>query len=316
MLILKLKHLTNLLYESIIIINNIERKVKKEMNRKKAVEAIPILAIHPDPSQPRKEFAEDAIFELAQSIRRNGLLQPIAIRKNADGYVIIAGERRYRAVSSLEWPTIDCIVYNGSEKEAKELQLIENINRENLNAIEVAQGYQQFLDNGYSLDEISQVVGKPKNAISWLLNVLKTKPEVQAMVRKDQISLVVAIALGKLSENGQTRALNTMVANDMNVAECQKLCEKIYGQENEIDMFPEAKLTEEEIKARSAVQSAIDKACTALNQVAAIEQRNPGITASAIAERLDITKEKLDLMAKAVTKIRRALEAKRVVAVC
>lgn len=284
------------------------------MKGSKRVEAIPIQAIHADPNQPRKDFSEDALFELSQSIRRNGLLQPIAIRKNANGYVIIAGERRFRAVSILEWPTIDCIVYNGSEKEAKELQLIENINRENLNAIEIAQGYQQFLDNGYSLDEISQIVGKPKNIISWLLNVLKTKPEVQAMVRKDQVSLVVAISLGKLSFNGQTRALNTMVANAMNVAECQKLCEKIYGDENEIDMFPEAKLSEEEMQARRAVQSAIDKACTALNQVADIERKSPGITASAIAERLDITKEKLDLMAGAVTKIRRALEAKRVVA--
>ena len=292
-----------------------ECKPKRKAQDRK-IEAIDVLAIKPDPEQPRKEFAEDAIMELAQSIQRNGLLQPISVRRNCDGYIIIAGERRFRAVSTLEWETIDCIVYNGSEKEAKELQFVENINREDLNPIEIAEGHQKFLDEGYELDEISKIVGEPKNIISWLRNVLKAKPEVQAMVKKDQISLVVAIALGKLSHNGQTRALNTMVSNKMNVAECQKLCERIYAEENAIDMFPEAKLSSEEIKAREKVESAIDKACKALSEVADTENENPGITAMAIAERLDITKEKLDMMSQAVLKIRRGLEAKRVGAVC
>jgi ParB/RepB/Spo0J family partition protein len=285
-------------------------------NRIRKIEQIPTLAIKPDPNQPRKDFDSAALIELAESIRRNGLLQPIAIRKNGHGYIIIAGERRYRAVCSLGWEEIDCIVYEGSEKDAKELQLVENINRADLNPMEVAEAYQEFLNSGYSLDGLSQVTGKTKNIISWQLNVLKTKPEIQAMLRKGQISLVVAIALGKLSFNGQARALNVMVANAMNVAECQRLCEKIYTEENALDMFPEAKLSKEEIEARTKVQSAIDKACNALNQVAELEQKNPGITATAIAERLDITKEKLDLMANAVTKIRRALENQRVAALC
>lgn len=286
----------------------------KNVNHK--VEQIPIHAIKPDPNQPRKEFNESSILELAQSIRRNGLLQPIAIRKNGTGYIIIAGERRYRAVSTLEWETIDCIIYDGTEKEAKELQFVENINRENLNPVEIAEGYQKFLDGGYDLGELSKVVGKPKNIISWLLNVLKAKPEIQIMVKKDQISLLVAIALGKLSFNGQTRALNTMVANAMNVSECQRLCDKIYAEENAIDMFPEAKLSEEEIKARISIHGAIDKACAALTQVAELETKNPGITTSAIAERLDITKEKLDMMNGAITRIRRALENQRVAQLC
>ena len=285
-------------------------------NRIRRVEQIPVHAIRPDPDQPRKEFKEDAIGELAESIRRNGLLQPIAIRKNGTGYIIIAGERRFRAVSALEWETIDCLIYQGTERDARELQLVENINRENLNPIEVAEGYQTFLENGYTLDELSQVVGKPKNIISWLLNVLKAKPEIQAMVKKDQISLVVAIALGKLSANGQNRVVNIMVANAMNVAECQRLCDRVYAEENALDMFPDVKLTTEEIEARTKVQAAIDKACVALNQVADLELKNPGITAQAIAEKLEITKEKLDLMNGAVTKIRRALENQRVVQLC
>lgn len=243
-------------------------------------------------------------------------MQPIAVRKNCDGYLIIAGERRYRAVCSLDWEMIDCIIFDGSEKDAKELQLIENINRADLNPMEVAEAYKKFLDTGYTLDELSQVVGKPKNIISWQLNVLKTKPEIQAMLRKGQVSLVVAIGLGKLSFNGQARALNVMVANAMSVPECQRLCDRIYAEENALDMFPEAKLSKEEMEARAKVQSAIDKACNALNQVAELEQKSPGITASAIAERLDITKEKLELMAGAVTKIRRALENQRVAVLC
>jgi len=104
-------------------------------------------------------------------------------------------------------------------------------------------------------------------------------------------------------------ALATLEASGVKV-------ERIYAEENAIDMFPEAKLSPEELKARAKVESAIDKACRALTEVADIENENPGITASAIAERLDITKEKLDMMTQAVTKIRRGLEAKRVVAAC
>ena len=149
----------------------------------KEIRQIPLLAIKPDPSQPRKEFDDEELQELAQSIRRNGLLNPITVKTNGDGeYIIIAGERRYRAHQILDAETIECIVYNGSN--GKELQLVENINRKDLNYMELAEAYRSYLDSGHTLDELSQVVGKPKNIISWMLNLEKCRPEVQYRTEK------------------------------------------------------------------------------------------------------------------------------------
>src|SRR4030042_5085978 len=101
----------------------------------KEIRQIPLLAIKPDPTQPRKDFGEEDLEELAQSIRRNGLLNPVTVKTNGDGeYIIIAGERRYRAHQILDAETIECIVYNGSN--GKELQLIQKIKRKHQNQIE------------------------------------------------------------------------------------------------------------------------------------------------------------------------------------
>jgi len=282
----------------------------------KEIRQIPLLAIKPDPSQPRKEFDEDELQELAQSIHQNGLLNPITVKTNGDGeYIIIAGERRYRAHQILETETIECIVYNGNN--SKELQLVENINRKDLNAMELAEAYRSYLNDSHSLDELSQVVGKPKNIISWMLNLEKCLSEVQHMVRQSQLSLVIAISLSKLTDNGQLRALRSMQTTKLNVAECQALCEQIYSEENQADMFTEEpKLTEQEMKVRIKIQSALDRACHALQEVNKMEVDNPGISAQAIAEKLDITQEKVDLLYKLVGQFKKNLRQKRVAALC
>jgi len=281
----------------------------------KKIEEIPVHAIRPDPDQPRKEFNEEATLELAQSIRRNGLLQPITVRKNCDGYIIIAGERRYRAVCSLEWETIDCIVFRGDH--IKELQLVENINRVDLNPMEIAEAYQSYLDSGHTIDELSEVTGKPKNTINWLLNITRCRPEIQHMVKHNQISLVVAIAQSKLSDNGQLRTLRMMQQNKLSVSECRNLCEKVFTEESQTEMFiEEPKLSDKEIETRRRVESALDRACQAFNEVNKLELDNPGITAQAIAEKLDITQEKVDLLYKLVGQFKSSLQNRRVAALC
>ncbi len=282
----------------------------------KEIRQIPVLAIKPDPTQPRKDFDEDDLWELAQSIRQNGLLNPITVKTNGDGgYIIIAGERRYRAHQILDAETIECIVYNGSN--GKELQLVENINRKDLNYMELAEAYRSYLDSGHTLDELSQVVGKPKNIISWMLNLEKCRPEVQHLVRRSQLSLIIAISLSKLTENGQLRALRMMQTTKLNVAECQALCEQIYLEESQGDMFiEEPKLTDVEMKARARIQNALDRACQALQEVNKMEADNPGISAQAIAEKLDITQEKVDLLYKLVGQFKKNLRQQRVAALC
>jgi ParB family chromosome partitioning protein len=283
---------------------------------KKEVRQIPLNAINPDPTQPRKDFDEEELEELAQSIRRNGLLQPITVKSNRHGqFTIIAGERRYRAHQILDAETVECIVYNG--KNAKELQLIENINRKDLNPIEVVQAYRSYLDAGHTLEELSEVVGKPKNILSWLLNLENCRPEVKHMVTKNQMSMVVGISLSKLTDNGQLQALRTMQSTKLNVSECQQLSQRIFAHENQDDMFAdEPKLDDKTIQVRSKIQGAMQRASQALQEIQNIELDNPGISAQAIAERLDITQENIDMLQKMLAQFKRSLEQKRVAALC
>ena len=283
---------------------------------KKEIRQIPLNAINPDPTQPRKEFDEEGLEELANSIRRNGLLQPITVKSNRHGeYTIIAGERRYRAHQALDLESIECIVFNG--KNAKELQLVENINRKDLNSMEVVNAYRSYLDAGHTIDELAQVVGKPKNIISWLLNLENCRPDVQHMVSHNQLSMVVGISMSKLTENGQAQALRLMNTTQLSVSECQSLSQRIYAEENQQDMFPdEPTLDDKEIQVRAKIQHAMERACQALQEINNIEMENPGISAQAIAEKLDVTQENVDLLYKMVGQFKKSLQNKRVAALC
>jgi ParB family chromosome partitioning protein len=279
----------------------------------KKVQSIPVELISADPDQPRKEFSQESIEELAQSISKNGLLQPITVRKQGDAYIIIAGERRYRATRFLGFPKVDCLVYSGDK--AKELQLIENINRVDLNPMEVAEAYQRYLDDGHDLDELSEVTGKAKGQITWLLNVTKCRDEVKHILRHGQISVTVAVDLGRLSQNGQMKALRVLNGNQLTVAESQAVCRKIAGEENQGDMLSAIpKLTPREIEARKKADSALERACHAFQEIAKLEEDNPGITAGAIAEKLDITEEKVDMLYELVGKFKKSLQNRRVAA--
>jgi len=254
---------------------------------------IPLSQIKPDPLQPRKVFDEDELAELAKSIENNGLLQPISVMPNGTGYIIIAGERRYRAHQLLDRETIDCIIFEGSEDQAKAMQLLENIVRKDLNPLEVAQAYQSYLDRGYSKDDLSDILGKGKGRITWHMGLLNAREDIQYLVARGQLSLTVGVELGRLTHNGQGRALRMMQEAKLNPSECVQLCQKIWAEENQVDMFPETKLSPEEIEARHKVKSAIDKACAAIAEVNEIEKENPGVTASAIATELETTEEKV-----------------------
>jgi len=283
---------------------------------KKEIRQIPLQAIDTDPTQPRKDFDEEELQELAQSIRQNGLLNPITVKGNGDGqYIIIAGERRYRAHQALDLESIECIVFNG--KNAKELQLVENINRKDLNSMEVVNAYRSYLDAGHTIDELAQVVGKPKNIISWLLNLENCRPDVQHMVSHNQLSMVVGISMSKLTENGQAQALRLMNTTQLSVSECQSLSQRIYAEENQQDMFPdEPTLDDKEIQVRAKIQHAMERACQALQEINNIEMENPGISAQAIAEKLDVTQENVDLLYKMVGQFKKSLQNKRVAALC
>ena len=157
---------------------------------------IPLSQLRANPYQPRKEFKEEAIHELAESIRQHGVIQPIIVRKVLKGFEIIAGERRFRASQYCDKPTIPAVVRNFSDQQVMEIALIENLQRENLNAMEVAVAYQGLMDQ-YSLtqEELSLKVGKSRSHIANFLRLLALPEEVKDYVSRGTLSMGHARAL-------------------------------------------------------------------------------------------------------------------------
>jgi len=152
---------------------------------------VDINAVDPNPYQPRKDFDEEEIAGLAESIKNQGLLQPIVLRKKGIRYEIISGERRFRAFQRLRRDTVPCYVRgNVSDNEMLELALVENIQREELNEIEKAIAYKKLLEQcGYTHDALAKKVGKSRAVVSNSMRLLNLPEEVQEMVRKNQLSM-------------------------------------------------------------------------------------------------------------------------------
>ena len=177
-----------------------EAKVKKDTKQEtpdKGPETIvKITKVEPNREQPRKNFDEDALQELADSIKQFGLLQPILVQDRKDYYEIIAGERRWRAAKLAGLKEVPVIIRNYTEQEIVEISLIENIQREDLNPIEEAQAYKRLLTEfNLKQDEVAERVSKSRTAVTNSIRLLKLSDEVQRMVIDDMISTGHARAL-------------------------------------------------------------------------------------------------------------------------
>ena len=177
-------------------INNTATNENVNPDNQKIVE-INIDLIDPNPFQPRKFFDDDELVELAETIEKHGLIQPIAVRKVGDRYQIISGERRTRASKLANCRTIKAQVYdNLDDKTMSEWALIENIQRVDLNPIEVAQSYQQLIDkHNYTHDDLAKTVGKSRSAITNALRLLKLPNQVQAWIQEGKLAGGAARAL-------------------------------------------------------------------------------------------------------------------------
>lgn len=178
------------------------------------LQEVDIDLIDPNPDQPRQRFNEDKLNELAQSIRTNGLVQPLLLRRGANGrYQIVAGERRWRAAERAGLRRIHAVIRNIPDSKLLELALIENIQREELNPIEEASAYQRLIHNlGLTQDEVAQQVGKDRSSIANYLRLLKLPEDVQRMLEDDLISMGHARALLGLDTKDQIRRLANEVA--------------------------------------------------------------------------------------------------------
>lgn len=181
--------------------------------------------IKPNAYQPRKEFDEDGIDELASSIKEKGIIQPLIGRRTGDGYEIIAGERRWRAAQKAGLKRIPIVLKDASESEVLELALIENLQREDLNPIEQAIAYEQLIgDFGLTHDEISKRIGKDRSTITNQIRLLKLPEQVKQAIREREISAGHARAM--LSIESQTKALEILdliKRNKLSVRQTEKL---------------------------------------------------------------------------------------------
>lgn len=166
---------------------------------RKAETHVPVERVHPNPDQPRRAFNEDALSELASSIKEKGIIQPLIVRPLADkpdNYEIVAGERRWRAAQIAQLHEVPVIVRSFDDTEVLEIAIIENIQRADLNPVDEAAGYRQLMDRfGHTQEQMSQALGKSRSHIANLLRLLNLPDDVQRMLTEGQISAGHARAL-------------------------------------------------------------------------------------------------------------------------
>lgn len=176
---------------------------------------IPIEKIMPNKDQPRKEFDEGKLHELADSIKKNGVLQPILVRKKGQRYEIVAGERRYQAARLAGLTELPAVVRDISDDEVFQLALIENLQRADLNPIEEAQGYARLLkENGFTQEQLGQVLSKSRSAIANTLRLLDLPREVQEMMASGKITAGHARAILSVAGENQRLLLAQKVIDD------------------------------------------------------------------------------------------------------
>lgn len=214
---------------------SVETVKDKKTETDKDVTFVKIGKVEPNREQPRKNFDEDALLELSESLKQYGVLQPLLVQDKKDYYEIIAGERRWRAAKLAGLKEVPVIIKNLTEQEIVEISLIENIQRENLNPIEEALAYKRLL-NEFNLkqDEVAERVSKSRTAVTNSMRLLKLDERVQQMVIDDLISTGHARALLGIADNEQQYVLAQQIFDEkLSVRETEKLVKKLQKQKPE-----------------------------------------------------------------------------------
>ena len=190
---------------------------------------LPISQVESCASQPRKQFDPDALADLADSIRQHGIIQPLTVRKLQSGYYqIIAGERRWRAARMAGLSQVPVVVIEADDRKAMELAMIENLQREDLNPMEEAEGYYTLMEQyGLTQEETSQRVGKSRSAVANALRLLNLCKEVRALVEEGKLTGGHARALVPLTAEMQQKAAAVIVKDDLSVRQTELLVKKL-----------------------------------------------------------------------------------------
>ena len=204
--------------------DEIEQKIIEEATSEDIIE-VNIDELRPNPYQPRKKFDEEALKDLADSIREYGVFQPIIVKKSIKGYYIVAGERRVRASKLAGLKKIPAIPRDFTDDQMMEIGLLENIQRENLNVMEEAEAYKAMLDNLHlTQEELSKKVGKSRSHITNIIGLLRLPKEVQELVLKNELSMGHARVLSKLDSDEQIKEMaKKIIENKIPVRNLEEL---------------------------------------------------------------------------------------------
>ena len=221
----------------------------EEVPKNKQIQDIELDKIVPNRYQPRREFSDDSIKELAETLDKDGLLQPIVVREDGeDHYEIIAGERRYRAAKSLNWETIPAIVNNMNDDQAASLALIENLQREDLNPIDEAKAYTNLMKlNDLTQTALAKDMGKSQSYVANKLRLLKLDDDVQKALIEGKITARHGRALLNLSDDDQERVLKEIEEKGLNVKQTEEIAK-------DVDAYFNPKPKEKETKRERVVK--------------------------------------------------------------
>ena len=209
------------------ILEDAEAGYLKELPRN-GIQEIEVSKIKPNPYQPRREFKEEAIRELADSIQKYGLLQPVVLIKDNEEYILVAGERRLRATKLLGEEVIKAIVVDYSKDDLREYALIENIQREDLNPIEVAYSLQSLIEeHGYTHEELANAISKSRSYVTNLLRILNLPEFVHEKIKNGVLSVGHAKVLIGLDEEILRKVIDEIEKKSLNVRDTEKLIQRL-----------------------------------------------------------------------------------------
>lgn len=205
-------------------VDTLEKTIYENATNDEVIE-INLSDLRPNPYQPRKVFDENALSELASSIKEHGVFQPIIVKKSIKGYEIIAGERRVRASKIANLEKIPAIIRDFSDEQMMEIALLENLQRENLSAIEEAYAYKAMLEKlNLTQEELAKKVGKSRSHLTNILGLLRLPVEVQKMVTLNRISMAHARILSKLENDDEIKELaNKVISEKISVHELEEM---------------------------------------------------------------------------------------------
>ena len=206
-------------------LNSLFSEVDAEVGNKKEITTLPLKKIKPNKNQPRKRFDEAELAELSDSIKQNGILQPLLVREKGDHYEIVAGERRFQAAKLAKLEEVPVVIKSISDEEVFKLALIENLQRSDLSPIEEAQGYKQLIkQENLTQDDLAKVLSKSRSAITNTLRLLDLPSEVQTLMAEGRISAGHARAILSVSgKEGRIKLAQKVIEENLSVRQTENL---------------------------------------------------------------------------------------------